>query len=117
MQGAGRAARSQGWVLTALLGSLITPGQSVPSLGPHLTAMPRELVRGASPIPTTEGLPRPDAGQTEESVIMMMMGIHYHLSNSPYVPGTIFFSLSLILLGRCYYCHHGIDEDTESWSS
>lgn len=50
MQGAGRAARGQGWVLTALLGSLITPGQSVPSLGLHLTAMPRELVGGASPI-------------------------------------------------------------------
>lgn len=48
---------------------------------------------------------------------MMMMGIRYHLSNSPYVPGTVFFSLSLILLGRCYYCHHGTDEDTESWSS
>lgn len=66
MQGAGRASRSQGWVLTALLGSLITLGPSVPSLGPHLTAMPRELVRGSIPHPAWGSQPRRDCqGQTQ----------------------------------------------------
>lgn len=67
-------------------------------------------------VPTTEGLPRPDPGQAEESIIMMLMVIRSHLASSQCVPSTV-FSFSLILLGRYYYTHHHTDEETEAWRS